>query len=212
MTATRPHFAPWDERELPRTLSADEGRRRVAVFAQVERRQAELLEEWSGTVVEPHLRTILQRHARHATWHAQLWNEALSDSAGAAAEAGDDAGVAAFLDAIGDVKGADQTIEFLVGIYRGLVPRKVTAYTYYQRAIGTEHTEADTRWIEFILKDEFDAVRDGELALQSLLVGAGEVERAAKRAAELETLMVRAGGLVGPGTLGMAAGERRNTR
>jgi len=210
LNPNRPHFAPWDERELPRSLSGDEGARRVRVFAQVERRQAALLEEWAGTVDEPHLKTILERHARHCDWHAELWETAITDGAIGTANgstAGDDA-TSAYLDAVADVKGADQTVELLAGVYRGLVPRKVTAYTYYQRAIGTEDTDADNRWIDLILKDELDAIRDGELALQSLLAGGDDtVARAAKRTAELESLMVEAGGLVGPDSLGMSPAQ-----
>jgi hypothetical protein len=201
---TRPSFAPWDEREWPRLLSKDEGTRRVAAFAAVERRQAALCDEWASTVTESHLQTILRRHARHAAWHAHLWESAMSDSAPA-----DDRDVVELLDKVADAKGAEQTIELLTGLYRVLVPRKVTAYTYYQRAIGTEDTEADWRWIELMLRDELDAVRDGELAIQTLLAspsssGAGGVERSAARKAELEASIVRTGGLVGPDTLGMA--------
>lgn len=211
MSPNRPHFAPWDERELPRSLSGDEGARRVRIFALVERRQAALLEEWAGTVAEPHLKTILERHARHCTWHAELWEKAITDGAIGSSSNGTAAGddtVAAYLDAVADVKGEDQTVELLAGVYRGLVPRKVTAYTYYQRAIGTEDTDADQRWIDLIMKDEFDSIRDGELALQSLLAQSDDaVARASKRTAELETLMLKAGGLVGPDSLGMEASQ-----
>ncbi|HEX7168247.1 MAG TPA: hypothetical protein VF230_14805 [Acidimicrobiales bacterium] len=201
MNPNRPHFAPWDEREWPRLLTAEEGARRVRIFHAVERRQSELLAQWAETVTEPHLQTTLKRHARHAEWHGILWHHALADSDG---EEADDAPASSFLDAVADVKGADQTIEFLTGIYRVLVPRKVTAYTYYQRAIGTQDSDADWRWIDFILKDELDAIRDGELSLQSLLTSADDVERSARRRAELEARMVENGGLVGPDTLGMA--------
>jgi hypothetical protein len=202
LSPTRPHFAPWDEREWPRLLSDPEGARRVAIFAAVERRQAELLDDWATTVTEPHIATILERHARHARWHADVWQQQVAD--GANANGASDPDLAAFLDKVADAKGAEQTIEFLTGIYRVLIPRKVTAYTYYQRAIGTENTDADTRWIDFILKDELDAIRDGELALQTLLADANDVERSAQRRVELETLMVKTGGLAGPDTLGLA--------
>ena len=202
MNTNRPHFAPWDEREWPRLLSAEEGARRVGIFAAIERRQAELLEERAGKASEPHLQTILKRHARNAGWHAQLWSDSLSDSAAASDSADND--VTMFLDAVASSSGDDQTVEFLTGVYRVLVPRKITAYTYYQRAIGTEDNDADWRWLSIILKDEFDALRDGELTLQSLLTGEADVERSAKRKAELESLMVKTGGLVGPDSLGMA--------
>ena len=202
MNPNRPHFAPWDEREWPRVLSAEEGARRVRVFRQVEQRLAQLLEEWGGTVNEPHLQTSLKRHARHAGWHAQLLAESLGDSDGSSDTDND---AASFLDAIASPKGDGEAIEFLTGVYRVLIPRLITAYTYYQRAIGTEDSDADWRWLDMILKDHFDAIRDGELSLQSILTGDAEVERSANRKAELESQMVKTGGIVGPDSLGMAA-------
>jgi hypothetical protein len=187
LNPNRPHFAPWDEREWPRLLSADEGARRVRVFRQVEQRLAQLLEEWGGTVNEPHLQTSLKRHG---------------DSDG---KDSDDNDVASFLDAIASPKGDGETIEFLTGVYRVLIPRMITAYTYYQRAIGTEDSDADWRWLDMILKDHFDAIRDGELSLQSILSGDADVERSANRKAELESQMAKTGGIVGPDSLGMAA-------
>ena len=205
MNPNRPHFAPWDEREWPRLLSTDEGARRVRIFAAVERKQAEILEQRAATLTEQHLQTTLKRHARHAAWHADLWEKHISDataapSNGSTTSEGD---LSSFLDAIATT-GSDGLVEFLTGIYRVLIPRKVTAYTYYQRAIGTEDSDADWRWIDFIMKDEFDAIRDGELTLQSLLTDAGAVERASRRREELEQQMLKIGGLVGPDSLGMA--------
>jgi hypothetical protein len=201
LNPNRPHFAPWDEREWPRLLSAEEGARRVRIFRQAEERLAELLESWSATVSEPHLQTSLKRHARHASWHAQLFAQNLGDSDGSTDTDND---AASFLDAVASASGEGETIEFLTGVYRVLIPRMITAYTYYQRAIGTEDSDADWRWLDMILNDHFNAIRDGELSLQSLLTSDAEVERSANRKAELENQMVKTGGLVGPDSLGMA--------
>lgn len=202
MNPNRPHFAPWDEREWPRLLSAEEGARRVRIFRQVEQRLAQLLGKWSGTVSEPHMQTSLKRHARNAEWHVKVLAEELGDSDGSA---GEDNDVASFLESVASPKGEGELVELLTGVYRVLVPRLITAYTYYQRAIGTEDSDADWRWLDIILKDHFDAIRDGELSLQSILTGDADVERSANRKADLETQMVKTGGLVGPDSLGMAA-------
>lgn len=205
MTDTRPQFAPWDEREWPRLLSSDEGARRVAAFHAIETRQQALLESWAAQVDEP-LRTALARHARHAEWHASLWGNALADSNPSSGAA--DADLTALLDAIASPAGTDQLVEFLTGVYRVLIPRKITAYTYYQRAIGTQDSDADWRWIDLILKDQFDAIRDGELALQSILNDQSDVDRSAARRFELESLIMKTGGLVGPDSIGMASAGR----
>jgi hypothetical protein len=208
LNPNRPHFAPWDEREWPRLLSPEEGARRVRIFAAVERKQAELLEKWAGIATEPHVQTALKRHARNAAWHADLWEKEVSDGAAGASSNGSpalDADLTAFLDALAAPTGAGELVEFLAGVYRVLIPRKVTAYTYYQRAIGTQDSDADWRWIDFIMKDEFDAIRDGELSLQSVLTTDADVERASRRREQLEKQMLNIGGLVGPDSLGMAA-------
>ncbi|HEX2850158.1 MAG TPA: hypothetical protein VHN98_06385 [Acidimicrobiales bacterium] len=201
MTAIRPAFAPWDERETPRILSADDAARRCRIFAEVERRLSTLLEQWAEVVEEPHARGTLTRHARNHAWHAELWDGVMSDATEPSDGTIPDDAVANFMELVAQPQAPEELIELLAGVYRVLLPRKITAYTYYQRAIGSG-ADADNRWLDIILKDEFDSVRDGELLLQSLLAGEAEARRAADRRAVLESLIVKAGGLAGPGTLG----------
>ena len=64
-------------------------------------------------------------------------------------------------------------------------------------------TDAPTqRSLKFILQDELDDWREGEMLLQSLITTPEAAARAAARAAELEAIAVAAGGIAGPGTLG----------
>jgi hypothetical protein len=204
MTAIRPSFAPWDVRTAPRIVSPEESARRVRVFAAVEERAAALLEAFAGTIDSDHGRTTLARHARHHAFHGELLRSRVADASGSAGDAVEDADVAAFLDAVAAPTGADSAIELLTGVYRVLLPRAITAYTYFLRALGGDASDSDQRWYDMILKDSFDAIRDGELLLQSLLGEGGEsaVQRSADRKAELEKLMVKTGGLVGPDSLG----------
>ncbi|MDA3032686.1 MAG: hypothetical protein O3B90_10225, partial [Actinomycetota bacterium] len=75
----------------------------------------------------------------------------------------------------------------------------------YHRNSTSEITDAPTiRSINFILQDEFDDWRDGELMLQSLITTPDHVERAAAHQAKLEAIMVEAGGITGPGSIGGA--------
>ena len=176
----------------------------MRAFAAVEEKAAELLEAFAGSMAEAHATTTLQRHARHHAFHAELLRERVADASGTKGDAPEDADLAAFLDAVGEPKDGGQSVEFLTGIYRVLLPRAITAYTYFLTALGSDASDADQRWYELILKDSFDSIRDGELLLQSLLLQAGEdgVQRSADRRAQLEALMVKAGGLVGPDSLG----------
>jgi len=58
------------------------------------------------------------------------------------------------------------------------------------------------RSLKFILQDEFDDWREGEMLLQSLISSPEEIDRAANRQRGLEQLIVAAGGITGPGTIG----------
>lgn len=207
MTATRPAFAPWDVRTSPRIVSPEESARRVRIFASVEEQAAQLLESFSGSIDSDHGRTTLARHARNHAHHGELLRERVADAAGTKGDAIEDEATAAFVAALA----ADDPIDFLTGIYRVLLPRAITAYTYFVRALGSDAADADQRWYDLILKDSFDAVRDGELLLQSLLGEGGEaaVQRSADRRAQLEAQMVKAGGLVGPDSLGGDSKENK---
>jgi hypothetical protein len=67
----------------------------------------------------------------------------------------------------------------------------------------SEITDAPTiRTLKLALIDEFDDWRDGEMMLQSLIETPDEVDRAATHQARLEKLMVAAGGIAGPGSIG----------
>jgi hypothetical protein len=204
VTTTRPSFAPWDERTSPRILSPEESARRVRAFAAYEEKASQILEAFAPSMAEEHAQATLARHARHHAFHAELLRDRVADASGSKGDAADDADLAAFLDAVGEPKDAGQAVELLTGVYRVLVPRAITAYTYFLTALGADASDADQRWYEMILKDSFDSIRDGELLLQSLLGQGGDaaVQRSADRRAVLEAQMVKAGGLVGPDSLG----------
>lgn len=204
---SRPPFAPWDERALPRAISAEEAARRARSFAEIERRLSQILDTLAGSV-EGHARSTITRHARHHAWHAQLWEDALSDATAPSGEAELEANTASLLEQIEAMVTSDSLPEALAAIYRVLIPRKVTAYTYYVRALGSAAADADQRWLDFIMKDELDSVRDGELLLQSLLESEEDVQKVAEVRNRLEPLMVKSGGLVGPATLGMETTNR----
>ena len=205
----RPHFTPWDERALPRAISVEESARRAGIYAAIEERLAALLEQWSNTL-DGDARTVLGRHARNHAWHVSLLREQLSDGADAGGEPPKE--VAAFLDALGSPSGPEQAVELLTGVYRVALPRVIAAYTYWVRALGTAAAESDGRWFEFILKDLFDSVRDGELLLQALLDADAAVQRSADRRTELEQHLVSAGGLAGPDTLGAVSAQEVTSR
>jgi hypothetical protein len=83
-----------------------------------------------------------------------------------------------------------------------LIPRKIAAYTFHLNATSRITDAPTMRSLKFILQDEFEDWREGEMLLQSLIDTPEEVERAASRQRELEELMLTAGGITGPGSIG----------
>jgi hypothetical protein len=96
------------------------------------------------------------------------------------------------------------TIEKLVGVYRVLIPHKIAAYTYHLNNTSTITDAPTIRSLKFALQDEFDDWRDGEMLIQSLIDSDEEVDRATAHQAKLEKLMLAAGGIAGPGSIGSA--------
>src|SRR5919106_180775 len=112
------------------------------------------------------------------------------------------AAMEAFVAAMTEPEGPELTIEKLVGVYRVLLPRKIGAYSYHLNATSRITDAPTIRSLRFILQDEMEDWREGEMLLQSLIQTPEEVERASRRQQELEELMRSAGGITGPGSLG----------
>lgn len=201
----RPAFAPWDRRELPGLFTVEESARRVGAYSWVEMRLFEALGGWVATVPELDVKLVLGRHCYHHAWHAQQFQARLPElremnPARLTNPANDK--VAALLEAVIAPEAAEHTIEKLTGVFRVLLPRKIAAYTYHLNATSSITDAPTQRSLKFILQDELDDWREGEMLLQSLITTPEAAARAAARAAELEAIAVAAGGIAGPGTLG----------
>jgi hypothetical protein len=204
-TKARAPFAPWDRRELPGIFSVEESARRVGNYKWAEMRLFEVLGGWVATVPELDVKMVLGRHAWFHAEHAKRWDERLPELREMNRERLNQAPNAEFerfMDAVREPEGPELTVEKLVGAYRVLIPRFIGVYTYHLN--GTSRiTDAPTiRALTFILQDEFETWRDGEMLLQSLIDTPEKAERAARRFQELETLYVASGGIAGPGSLG----------
>jgi hypothetical protein len=147
----------------------------------------------------------LGTHCYKHAWHADLWHKRLPElremNPDRLTQPANDA-IVQFMEAMTAPEAPGETIEKLVGVYRVLIPHKVAAYTFHLNATSTITDAPTIRWLRFILEDEMDDWRDGEMMLQSLIRTRDDVERAAARARELEALMVEAGGIAGAGSLG----------
>jgi hypothetical protein len=204
-TNPRAPFAPWDRRELPGIFGVEETARRVGNYKWAEMRLFEALGGWVATVPELDVKLVLGRHTWFHAEHAKRWDERLPELREMKRErltVPPNPEFEKFMDAVREPEAADLTIEKLVGAYRVLIPRFIGVYTYHLN--GTSRiTDAPTiRALTFILQDEHETWRDGEMLLQSLIDTPEKAERAARRFQELETLYVASGGIAGPGSLG----------
>jgi hypothetical protein len=200
----RPAFAPWDRRELPGSFSVEETARRVGHYKWTEMKLFEALGGWIATVPELDVKMRLGTHCYHHAWHADLWNKRLpelremnTERLTLPAE-----GMEAFMAAMTEPEDQDQTIEKLVGVYRVLIPHIISAYTFHLNNTSTITDAPTIRSLKFAIADEFEDWRDGEMIIQSLIETDEEVERAAAHQVKLEKLLLAAGGIAGPGSIG----------
>jgi hypothetical protein len=201
----RPAFAPWDRRELPGAFTVEDTARRVGYYKWVEMRLFEALGGWVATVPELDVKMRLGTHCYKHAWHSELWHKRLPELR----EMNPDRltlpaneHVETFMTALTEPEEPRQTIEKLVGVYRVLIPYKIAAYTYHLNNTSTITDAPTIRSLRLVLNDEVEDWRDGEMLLQSLIETDDEVDRAASRQASLERIMLRAGGVAGPGSTG----------
>jgi hypothetical protein len=201
----RAPFAPWDRRELPGMFDVEESARRVGNYKWAEMKLFEALGGWVATVPELDVKMRLGTHCYHHAWHAELWHKRLPELR----EMNPDRltvpaneAMVRFVEALTEPEAPELTIEKLVGVYRVFIPHFIAAYTFHKNNTS-QITDAPTiRSLTFILQDEFEDWRDGEMMIQSLLDSPDEVDRAAAHQAKLEKLMLAAGGIAGPGSIG----------
>ena len=201
----RAPFAPWDRRELPGAFSVEDSARRIGHYKWIEMRLFEALGGWVATVPELDVKLRLGTHCYHHAWHAELWHKRLPELR----EMNPDRltvppndELVQFVAALTEPEAPEHTIEKLVGVYRVLIPALVAAYTYHRNNTSTITDAPTIRSLRFALQDELDDWRDGEMMLQSLILTPDDVQRAVDHQAKLQKLMVAAGGIAGPGTIG----------
>jgi hypothetical protein len=161
----------------------------------LEMRVFEIMGGWVSTVPELDIKLALATQSYHHAWHAELWEDRLPVLAGIDADELTTPASDGFERLIAILaEPGTSTIERLAGMYRVLLPRKISAYRAQQGAASVVAEAATMRALDLVLRDEVADWQEGEALLQSLLSSPAEVTRAAEHQARLESLLVTGAG------------------
>ncbi|MFT5530469.1 MAG: hypothetical protein ACI91O_000480 [Candidatus Poriferisodalaceae bacterium] len=201
----REPFAPWDRRELPGLFDVEETARRVGHYKWMETKLFEALGGWVATVPELDVKLRLGTHCYHHAFHAELFHKRLPELREMKPErltVPPNEELVAFVAALTEPEASHQTIEKLVGVYRVLIPATIAAYTYHRNGTSRITDMPTVRILDMALRDEYEDWIDGEMLIQSMVETPEEIDRAAAHQAKLQKLLLAAGGIAGPGSIG----------
>ena len=184
---------------------------RVGAYRWAEQRLFHLTGGWAGAPsVSDSVRVhLFEMSAQHA-WHAELWAQRLPVLAGMDPDRltrplGGSMGPVLTAVGLGE---ADER-DWLTGLYRVALPRLLVTYREHLVRVASVAEAPVARALALVVRDEHEQLLAGEALLQSLLVTAERVRRAAELQRSLETLLVGTGAGAGylPCSGGISAGE-----
>ena len=184
---------------------------RVGAYRWAEQRLFRLTGGWAGAPsVSDSVRVhLFEMSAQHA-WHAELWAQRLPVLAGMDPERltrplGRSMGPVLTAVGLGE---ADER-DWLTGLYRVALPRLLVTYREHLARVAPVAEAPVARALALVVRDEHEQLLAGEALLQSLLVTAEGVRRAAELQRSLETLLVGTGAGAGYFSCsgGISAGE-----
>lgn len=204
-SSSTPGSAVAPDASSPVGVGLVESARRLGHYAWIEERLFEVLGGWVQETAEPDVKLHLATHGPRHAWHAQLWRERFPsvhelDVDHAVAPPGD--ALVSFVAALAEPTGGALTIEKLVGVHRVAIPHLIATYTRHQVEAAPVADGPVLRALGFVVADEVEAWREGEVLLQSLVRSDGDVERAIAHQARLQRLLLDAGGVTGATDLG----------
>jgi hypothetical protein len=173
----------------------------------VETKLFETLGGWIATVPELDVKLRLGTHCYHHAWHAELFDKRLPELREMNPERlaiPPNENLVEFMKAMSEPEAPGLTIEKLVGAYRVLLPHKIAAYTYHRNGTSEVTDMPTIRMLDFVLQDEINDWREGEMLLKSIIETDEEIERATTHQDRLEKLMLASGGIAGRGSIGNA--------
>jgi len=193
---------------LEGTFSADHSARLLRNYRYVVERTMRALGGWIALTPELSAKLLLGRHVWDLAQHCDAFGRRLPELRAHAqvSEAANPA-VAAFMDAVEEPEGPEQTVERLVGVYAVLKPNLLATYRAHLARANPVYEPPTRRILGRCIDDEARHIAAGETILRHLAAAPGAQERAQARRQRLEELLAAAGGVTGEGLPPAAASQ-----
>ena len=209
----RAPFAPWDRRELPGIFTVEESARRVGNYKWIEMRLFEVLGGWVATVPELDVKLRLGTHCYHHAWHAELWHKRLPELREMNPErltAPPNDELVAFVDAMTEPEAPRAHDREAGRRLPGADPGQDRGVHVPPQQHVHDHRRSDDPLAQVRPgQDEFEDWRDGEMMLQSLIETDAELRASHRPPGQARRrLLLAAGGITGPGTIGDSYSRR----
>jgi hypothetical protein len=185
---------------LEGTFSADHSARLLRNYRYVVERTLRALGGWIALTPELSAKLLMGRHVWDLAQHCDAFGQRLPElrSRAQVSEAANPA-VAAFMDAVEDAEGRDQTVERLVGVYGVLKPHLLATYQDHLAHANPVYEPPTRRILSRCIDDEERHIAAGQTILRYLAAGPRVAERVSARRRHLEGLLAAAGGVTGAG-------------
>ena len=162
-----------------------------------EQRCFEVLGSWVASTPEPAIKAMLGVQSGHHGWHAELFEARFprgydADFAVQTAAAAQDLGPV-----LSALASPTDTVSRLAGFYRAAVPAKVAVYNHWLECSSTLAESPVQRSLKMVLHDEVTNWQQAEMALDSLIVEADQLDLAGIAQRQVAFALLKAGGLAG---------------
>ncbi len=197
--------APWSARAPEGATSAHGVAARLGAYCWVDQQLFAVLGSWVADIGEPDAKAMVAEHGEHAAWRAQRWFELLPTAPpGAQALVTAPPGLAEVMSELpGTVGGPDRTAAKLLVAYRVLLPRLATALRAHLDWSPAISEGAVRRLLEISLADVLADAVAGARLLEVLTDAPNALGEGHSAAARVDLQIASAGGILGPGSVGV---------
>jgi len=196
---------------LEGTFSAEHSARLLRNYRYVVERTMRALGGWIALTPELSAKLLMGRHVWDLAQHCDAFGRRLPELRAHAQESESaNPAIATFMDAIEAPEAPDQTVERLVGVYSVLKPHLLATYRDHLARANPVYEPPTRRILARCIEDETSHIVAGEEILVHLAGAPAAKERAKTRQAQLDGLLIAAGGVAGDGMPSAATtpGER----